>query len=428
MHKKTFIDLLFAFLRDKRYCWLKALNTQPADTAPGSDIDLLIRREDLPSILAFARQAPQVSRCRAVHRASVTYLELYFTDGDYLQVDLLTALVRKDLEYLPADYVRANCQWQNGVATYTPVLLLEHVLLFNFLNGSGLPAKYIRHFEGFPTAIQQHLLGFLADKYGISVQAFRQLADFDAVVRNALLRYLAARPENCFPRRLRNGLRYLSDRLSTAREGRVITFSGVDGAGKTTILNALHTELTEKFRRRVVVLRHRPSLLPILSAYRYGRAGAEARAAGSLPRQGVNQNRGASLLRFAYYLFDYLVGQMYVRLRFLARGYVVLYDRYYFDFIADPRRSNLRLGAALPKSLYRLIAKPDLNIFLYAEPELILQRKKELPAADIRQLTVRYKGLFREFEGRFAGQYRCLENKDKAETLHTIVQHYLQTL
>lgn len=52
---------------------------------------------------------------------------------------------------------------------------------------------------------------------------------------------------------------------------KIITFSGVDGAGKTTILTKVKELIEDKYKKEVVVLRHRPSILPILSAIKHGK-------------------------------------------------------------------------------------------------------------------------------------------------------------
>ena len=45
----------------------------------------------------------------------------------------------------------------------------------------------------------------------------------------------------------------------------------------------------------------------------------------------------------------------------------MLYDRYYFDFINDGRRSNINLPARFTQALYAFDNKPKLNLFLYAD-------------------------------------------------------------
>ena len=92
----------------------------------------------------------------------------------------------------------------------------------------------------------------------------------------------------------------------------IVTFSGIDGAGKSSIISAVQPLIEKTFRRPVVVLRHRPSVLPILSAWKLGKEQAEKASVAKLPRTGTNQSKMGSLIRFFYYYSDYLFGQYYV--------------------------------------------------------------------------------------------------------------------
>ena len=176
----------------------------------------------------------------------------------------------------------------------------------------------------------------------------------------------------------------------------------------------------------MVVLRHRPSILPIISAWRYGKKNAEQRSVNRLPRQGENKNTLSSYFRFGYYYFDYLLGQIYIWAKYLLRGYIVLYDRYYFDFIIDGKRSNIDIPSGVSKHLYWFVKKPELNFFLYADAETILKRKKELSPSVIEYLTNQYQQLFNEFSTKHKGVYLDIENINRQKTLHTIINHYVK--
>jgi thymidylate kinase len=424
--RSIFIQALFCFLSEVEYLWLKALPAKPEDTPEQSDIDLLVKENEVPGLLFFICKQTAVTHCEATEKNSVTYLQLQFQDGSQLRLDLLTSLVRKQFNYLPNGYLFENRVWKNGVATYPSQVLLEHVLLFNFLNQAGLPAKYVQYFGAMPAHVQQQLISFANSKYGTGFISFQQMSVFSKKGRQQFVAYLKRQPENSFPARSERFFRYLTSHFwnKKIRTPRVITFSGVDGAGKSTLLADLKSVLTEKLGKRVVTLRHRPSLLPILSAFNHGKQAAEARAAANLPRQGKNGSTVSSLLRFSYYYTDFLFGQVYIWLRYLLPGYTVIYDRYYFDFIVDGKRSNLSLGEELPKRLYRFLYKPDLNIFLYADADTIRQRKQELPRADIEQMTGRYLALFEELKTQGSSQYLCIENQDRQVSLDTILHQY----
>ena len=105
------------------------------------------------------------------------------------------------------------------------------------------------------------------------------------------------------------------------------------------------------------------------------------------------------------------------------RGFTVLYDRYYFDFIADPRRSNIVLNKKLAKFLYRFVYKPKVNIFLSAPAEIIFLRKQELNVNDILMLTSEYKQLFDELALEQTQQhYVSISNIDLKKTMHTVIK------
>ena len=68
----------------------------------------------------------------------------------------------------------------------------------------------------------------------------------------------------------------------------------------------------------------------------------------------------------------------------------------------------------------RFIREPDLNVFMYAPAEIIIERKKELDSATIRFLTERYMSLFSDLEVNSRTTYLCIENIDLSDTLYEI--------
>ena len=159
----------------------------------------------------------------------------------------------------------------------------------------------------------------------------------------------------------------------------------------------------------------------ILSAWKHGKEKAEQISVSHLPRTGTNKSSVSSILRFAYYYTDYLLGQFYIYFKYNLRGYIVLYDRYYFDFIVDGRRSNIHVNQKVTKVLYRLLFKPEVNILLFAPVADILSRKQELDETAINDLTNGYKKLFNKLSIHSASAvYVPVENTDKLNTLRVI--------
>lgn len=209
---------------------------------------------------------------------------------------------------------------------------------------------------------------------------------------------------------------------------RIITFSGVDGAGKTTILREFTETLNSKYNVKVKELRHRPSVLPILSSFKYGKAKAEQRAIEVLPRTGSNSSKTSSYIRFFYYLLDYILGQWYIYFKYTRKNILVIYDRYYFDFINDARRTNIDLRSDYVRYFYKFIFEPEINIFLYASPQIIRQRKQEMDEESIELLTKKYLHLFKDYRDRSSREYICIENIDKHKTLGLIEDVFISLI
>lgn len=421
-----FILSFFAALRGSQYAVLKTAGKSVKNLPPGSDLDVLVRKADLKRLLTWIRQYPGIRKCRYTRKSFMTTVQLFFADNGFLSIDLLTAFHRKSLEYLNAGDMLAHAVDNEGIMVLPPAYDYLYIYLFYQLNFDSVPGKYADQFKGLPVETETEILLLLCRKTGIRARSLAETFHWSGAARLKSMKWLLRRPVNRLSLQSARWLAYGWDSLSNAlrAKGMVLTFSGVDGAGKTTILGEVRELLEKKYRRKVVVLRHRPSLLPMLSAWKYGKEAAEKKSAESLPRKGTNKNILSSLARFAYYYTDFLLGQLLIYGKYILRGYIVLYDRYYFDFIVDGRRSNILLHPFFVRQLYRFVYKPQLNVFLYAPPEVILRRKKELSARDITELTDRYRSLFHRLGA--AKKYLCIENMDRHATMARIEQAYIQ--
>jgi thymidylate kinase len=295
--------------------------------------------------------------------------------------------------------------------------------LFYWLNNASVPVRYQEHFSGFSSIDLRKLNIHLSQKSNGVIQLYNDAFIWNIQLKKAVENLLRENKENKGFYKIIHSIQYFTDVVKRLfpKRGCIITFSGVDGAGKSTVIEKVKLMVEKKYRKPVIVLRHRPSVLPILSAWTQGKENAEKKAATTLPRQGNNNSYISSLIRFAYYYADYLFGQLYIQLRYVLRGYIVLYDRYYFDFINDSKRSNITLPKSFTKLWYCFLLKPKFNFFLYASVEEILIRKKELDAATITALTKQYLTLFNQLSVKYtSSEYIPVYNKDLATTLSLI--------
>jgi thymidylate kinase len=169
-----------------------------------------------------------------------------------------------------------------------------------------------------------------------------------------------------------------------APSGAVLAVLGVDGSGKSTVINSIKPILDSATHNATFVHHLRPGLLPPLARLK-GKVesppGPVLDPHGSTPSGIVG-----SLLRLTWLTLDYILGY-WLRIRpIIARQpAIVIFDRYAYDMALDPRRFRLGLPGWVAGLFARLAPRPDLIICLHAAPEVIAQRKQELPLEETRR-------------------------------------------
>ena len=413
-----FIIDFFDFINDRDYATIKFHDNEPELLSVYSDIDICINKSELKSILGFLNNNQFVKKVEVVTKSNMYAVSLLFNGGEVLALDFIWSFKRKSVVFLEKKEVLDTFEVNNfGVKCMNKTTTAQYVGCFYGLNGVNVPKHYL------------YLKGYLNKDDGFSDTLFHFYGEKGK--EHNLSFVFQKYHQNQGVNKYFNKVTYLFDviRSLKVKKGLIVTFSGVDGAGKSTIIENVKKELEKKHRKKVVVIRHRPSLLPILSAWTKGKEQAEQDAANTLPRQGQNSSFISSLVRFSYYYLDYLIGQFYVNFKYKYRGVVVLYDRYYYDFILDSKRSNITLPKSLVKFGFNFVFTPNCNFFLFASPEVILKRKQELSAETIIELTKNYSDLFNQLEKRRKKEnYFLINNIDLDVTMKEIMKSILNKL
>jgi len=411
-HRGLLILDTFDFLYHKNYAAIKFPNSAPNKLSEYSDIDLSIEKKDLNIILDYLKHHSLTIHTQVVKKSFMASVQVFLNDDSLLSLDLIWKFKRKSIVMLNAKkIIKKSCKNSFGVKQMRLIDKVRYIGLFYGLNNAKIPSKY-KAYEQLLATKNNTLDNILYCNY----------LD-DDTKKERLVNHLKNKQENKHFNRIANSYHYVIDSLKQffTSKGIIITFSGVDGAGKSTVIENIKLEVEKKLRKQVVVIRHRPSLLPILSVWTKGKEKAKQDVINKLPRQGTNTSMLSSLLRFTYYYTDYLFGQFYIYFKYVLRGKVVLYDRYYFDFINDSRRSNIQLPKSISKLGYKFLLKPDINAFLYADAEVILSRKKELNKETIKSLTNDYLTLFKKFDSKSSKRYIAIENINLKNTVDIIM-------
>lgn len=142
------------------------------------------------------------------------------------------------------------------------------------------------------------------------------------------------------------------------RKGLLVVFEGLDGSGKTTLVAAVHEELTKvRGLKSIVTYEPRyPEFKKLLESLEYSERSAYVEA-----------------LIFAA---DRMKHVNEVIEPHLAKGYLVLVDRYYYSSLAYQGARGVPLSWI--REINKHAPKPDLAFYLDVEPEEGLKRRAGL--------------------------------------------------
>lgn len=162
-----------------------------------------------------------------------------------------------------------------------------------------------------------------------------------------------------------------------------MSFTGPDGSGKTTILDAVEKELSKIFSE-VKINHFRPTVIPRIAEV-FNKAGLkkEVDEDYSNPHRGGETSKLSSFVRLFYYIFDYIYGYYKIVKPILSRNGVVIFDRYYTDIVADSKRSRINIPYKTIMALKSFVPNMKYNFLVYVDPDNILARKQELTREQI---------------------------------------------
>lgn len=158
----------------------------------------------------------------------------------------------------------------------------------------------------------------------------------------------------------------------------MIAFVGIDGSGKSTLIDLVEEKLNSAYHGRITKKHLRPSVLPRLGSLRRTKE-TVVREDFTKPREKKPAARISSELRALYYFLDYLIGYIFVdRLTIARRSCILLYDRHHIDFLVEPERFSIDPRATL-LGMFALLRRPDVYVFCDVDPHVAYTRKPEVP-------------------------------------------------
>jgi thymidylate kinase len=392
------VTAAFAAWKQARVDFLVLRNYELLPQATANDIDILVAREQLELAERTLLGAAQAVGYRLHNRAEFATRSLYFADlesGGQIHFDLFVDLRWHSFEYLSCRNFLARKVERGLFWIPHPAHEACTNLLASLIYSGRIKDKYK---PGVATAFRVHANGardLLASSYGPAIA--RRLVlhatkeEWSAIESQTrklrailLLRLFTRRPWPSLATLAKDVVRWIERFFQPP--GLMVVLLGPDGCGKSTITRAVSAGLDHTFDPSKSVHYHwKPQIFP--------RLGQNTRGDVTDPHGSPPRNRVLSLLFFGFHWLEFCLGSV-LRLRpALARGGLVLIERYYYDFFVDRARYRLQLPESVARWAARLVKKPDLALLLDAPVEVLRARKQEVSLEETARQQQAYRQL-----------------------------------
>lgn len=362
-----------------RYCVLRNYEKLPFSTN-GSDLDVMIFGESINDFKNLLYLFIKDNNLNLVSFIKDKQCPKYCISGTNwgIQIDAFNSGVYfGNKEVIVSSVLEANTINFNGVLVLNPKVGALLAFIKELLNNKVSHTKYINelqyHFKENP--IEDQLLSQFTPQFTNYLNDnLHQLDD-----KHCLELYKLSNVS--FKRSKFIGIGNKVSRFFN-KPGFTIAFLGTDGSGKSTIIDKITPMLNEAFHNGVNYEHMRPNKVPSIAKL-FGKK-EEFSGPVSNPHGSSASGFIGSLVRWCYYLLDYTFG-FYLKIwpKKAVKSCVWIFDRYYYDYLIDPKRARIKLPQWLLKLGQFVIPEPDLILCLGTDAKAIQQRKPELTLQEV---------------------------------------------
>lgn len=392
-----FLNDLFNTINEMNitYCVLRNYTTLPYDTN-GSDIDIFIDPNDFEDFhkiikkIALKYNGEVISVLKAPNVNDIAIMGNYKENWWGIRFDTFTYIGTNDCMIFTNQFIVSRIELHNGIK----VTNYHDAVILAFLKEIIGAKKYNQRYSS-------EAILFFEKEMDIYKNEFLNVLPKD-MVENVLVPLLMDKISftKKISKKLFSGYRKMSftskrwvyfyelfliyfykfKRLIMT-PGFSVTFLGTDGSGKSTIIESVVPILEKSLHNKISYSHMRPNMIPNIGEL-FGKTMIKNEITD--PHAAKSSGFIGSLMRLGYYSFDYIVGYWkLVHVKLAQKTTIWIFDRYYYDYLIDPKRARINLPSWMIKGMMFFIPKPDLILCLGTKPEIIHSRKPELPFDEV---------------------------------------------
>lgn len=370
----------------ERYCILTGYEELPDrfDT----DIDFMVDARDFARIPALVDAIADETGTRLFqaipHEVSARAFRLASSKGSalaFIQPDSCSDYRHFGKLWLRADAMLDGRRWHPG-GFWIPAAsdefiyyLIKRINKQDFTAAHG--ARLSQLYREAPQACDQHLRRFWGARSAAALGKMAAVGEWSMLIRDldVFRGELRKHSGESFGSKLLSrvkGAAHTFERVLHPTGGWIV-FIGPDGCGKSSVIDAVISDFEPAFQK-IVRFHLRPKSLP-------------ARGNSAVPvtdPHGQPVRGGAfSVAKMLYLFTDYWLGYFSAVRANTVRTRLVVFDRYFYDILVDPKRVLYGGPRWFPRLLSRLIPRPDLVILLNASPQILWSRKQEVSFEEV---------------------------------------------